>query len=114
MSDTYHRFYPTQIDRQGDDRVRVTWSDGQVRECTAGELRNRCPCATCREERSASSLDLPVLSLEKAQPLTVTGMKPIGSYAYNIAFSDGHDSGIYTFELLREMGKRIENGERDA
>jgi DUF971 family protein len=32
-------------------------------------------------------------------------MKPVGNYAYTIAFSDGHDTGIYTFELLRELGE---------
>jgi DUF971 family protein len=32
-------------------------------------------------------------------------MKPIGNYAYAIQFSDGHDTGIYTFELLRRLGQ---------
>jgi DUF971 family protein len=32
-------------------------------------------------------------------------MKPIGNYAYGIEFSDGHDTGIYTFEYLRELGE---------
>lgn len=31
-------------------------------------------------------------------------MKPIGNYAYGIAFTDGHDSGIYSLELLRHLG----------
>ena len=38
------------------------------------------------------------------QPMRVVGMKPVGNYAYGIEFSDGHDTGIYTFELLRELG----------
>ncbi len=32
-------------------------------------------------------------------------MKPVGNYAYSIEFSDGHDTGIYTFEYLRELGR---------
>jgi len=34
-------------------------------------------------------------------------MKPVGNYAYSIAFSDGHDTGIYTLELLRQLGRRM-------
>jgi DUF971 family protein len=31
-------------------------------------------------------------------------MKPTGNYAYGIEFSDGHDTGIFTLELLRSLG----------
>ena len=37
-------------------------------------------------------------------PLAIAGMKPVGQYAYSIEFSDGHSSGIYTLEYLRELG----------
>jgi DUF971 family protein len=37
-------------------------------------------------------------------PLSISGMQPVGQYAYKIVFSDGHDSGIYTLEYLRELG----------
>jgi DUF971 family protein len=32
-------------------------------------------------------------------------MRPVGNYAYNIAFSDGHDSGIFTFDHLFQLGE---------
>jgi DUF971 family protein len=38
-------------------------------------------------------------------PLKVTGMTPVGNYAYSIAFSDGHNTGIYPLTLLRELGE---------
>lgn len=47
---------------------------------------------------------LTVLAPEETVPLAVTGMKPVGQYAYSIEFSDGHSSGIYTLEYLRELG----------
>ncbi len=47
---------------------------------------------------------LPVLSTAEARPLTIAKMEPVGNYAYSIAFSDGHDTGIYTLELLRQLG----------
>jgi DUF971 family protein len=47
---------------------------------------------------------LTVLSAAETQPLKITQMHPVGRYAYSIHFSDGHDTGIYTLELLRELG----------
>jgi DUF971 family protein len=44
-----------------------------------------------------------VLSPAEVAPLAVTGMRPVGQYAYGIEFSDGHSSGIYTLEYLREL-----------
>jgi DUF971 family protein len=93
-----------------DNRLRITWSDGQVREYSQRELRDKCPCATCREERNApppSPLQLPIISSAEAQPLRIVAMKPVGNYAYSIDFSDGHDTGIYTLESLRELGNEV-------
>lgn len=103
--------YPTKLALSGDNRLLIEWSDGEKRSYSFGELRDKCPCASCREKRSqppAASGLLPVLSAAEARPLKVQGMKPVGNYAYSIEFSDGHDTGIYTFELLRELG-RLEN-----
>lgn len=100
--------YPTKLALSDDRHLLITWSDGVVRRYSFWELRNQCPCATCREKRLApppSPLALPIVSAEEAQPLNVVGMKPVGHYAYTIQFSDGHDTGIYTFELLRELGQ---------
>ena len=100
--------YPTKLELAGEDRLLIHWSDGQKRQYTFRQLRDACPCASCREKRSAQTKPanlLPMLSLEEARPLKITGMKPVGNYAYSIAFTDGHDTGIYTFELLRSLGE---------
>lgn len=99
---------PTAIERLADDRIRIDWSDGASRVYTARVLRDACPCATCREQRSAPApppTQLTVLSAAETQPLAIAGMRPVGAYAYNVAFSDGHDSGLFTFERLRELGE---------
>ncbi len=98
---------PTQLALAGPEGLQITWSDGQVRHYTFRELRDACPCATCREKRSqpAPATLLPVLSAAEAQPLKLKAMEPVGQYAYGIVFSDGHDTGIYTFELLRQLGR---------
>src|SRR5262245_54732228 len=101
---------PTNIQLREGNKLAIVWSDNQTREYTFQELRDKCPCATCREKRAqaAPAPLLPVLSLAETKPLTITEFKPVGNYAYSIGFSDGHDTGIYTLELLREIGKVIE------
>ena len=96
--------YPTKLELLGGNQLLIVWSDGQRRQYTFRELRDRCPCATCREKRNAPQPLLRVLSESEAQPLSILGMQPVGNYAYSINFSDGHDTGIYSFELLRELG----------
>jgi DUF971 family protein len=91
------------------DRLQISWSDGQTREYTVRHLRENCPCATCLEKRSAEPPPtlLPILRAEEAQPLRIAKMEPLGHYAYSIAFSDGHDTGLFTLELLRELGSVV-------
>lgn len=99
---------PSKLELASPDRLRITWNDGQVREYAVRELRDKCPCATCREKRNApesSALLLPIISDADIRPLRITAMKPVGNYAYSIDFSDGHDTGIYTLESLRELGQ---------
>ena len=99
--------YPTKLTREGDNSLAIEWSDGQRRVYSIAQLREQCPCATCREQRSAPAPLLPVLKPQAARPLAIAGMKPVGNYAYSIEFSDGHDTGIFTFERLRELGESL-------
>ena len=100
--------YPTKLELAGDRRLNIEWNDGQRRSYTFRELRDQCPCATCREKRTHEADRpaplLPIVTEAEMQPLGIVRMKPVGSYAYSIDFSDGHNTGIYTLELLRELG----------
>ena len=99
---------PTKLERTADRGLAITWSDGQCRAYSVRQLRDACPCASCREKRSQPPEPmgmLPVLSLRETQPLAITKMEPVGNYAYSIEFSDGHGTGIYTLELLRQLGQ---------
>jgi DUF971 family protein len=104
--------YPTGLSLPSPDRLLIEWSDGARLSTTVKELRANCPCATCREKYTQEAIapkpadlkSLKILTDAQLQPLRIVKMQPLGNYAYNIAFSDGHDSGIFTFELLRELG----------
>jgi DUF971 family protein len=100
-------FFPTALELTPDNRLLIDWSDGQRRQYSIRELRDACPCATCREKRSQPKdpLALPMLSAVQTQPLTIARMEPVGNYAYAIAFGDGHDTGIFAFDLLRHLGQ---------
>jgi DUF971 family protein len=98
---------PTALARDGDAAILITWSDGKTTRWSATQLRQACPCASCRDQRKADTEStaaapaaLPVLSAAEARPLKIESMRPVGVYAYNIAFSDGHSSGIFPFPML--------------
>jgi DUF971 family protein len=102
--------HPTKLEITADNRLRITWNDGQLRDYTFRELRDSCPCATCREKRNAPPSPpalLPIISDADIRPLRISAMKPVGNYAYSIDFSDGHNTGIYTLESLRELGEEV-------
>jgi DUF971 family protein len=90
--------------------VEIDWRDGHSSAWTFAWLRNACPCATCHEEREKSGR-LPGVPKPKpatllplyeapARPVEVT---PVGKYALRFKWSDGHESGIYSWEYLRRV-----------
>ena len=78
-------------------RLRLSWPGGETAEILAGPLRSACRCAWCTRARidgtfAASSGDV-----------AIERLVPIGDYAINIAFSDGHARGIYPWSYLRKL-----------
>jgi DUF971 family protein len=98
---------PTELKLLEDGRLLITWSDGQNLVYTPRLLRENSPDALTIEKRlydqEQPANELTILSPAELAPLTIRGMQPIGRYAYLIQFSDGHDTGIYTFERLRAL-----------
>ena len=89
---------PTQIERLA-DRLAVQWNDGHKREYSHKVLRAECPCARCKAEDP-----LRILSADaSSRDLTVVDIQPVGRYAIRLIWSDGHRTGIYTFEFLRRL-----------
>ena len=102
---------PRQLKLISDDCLQIDWSDGQSRQYSVRELRENCPCATCREKRRAPPpppTELTVLSPAETESLRITRMQPQGHYAYSIHFSDGHNTGLFTLETLQELGTVVQ------
>lgn len=106
--------YPVRLEKTDDRCLLIEWSDGVEQRTRFRKLRDNCHCATCLDKRLESSKEtsdgkpklsnvLPVLSMAETMPVDIVKMQPAGNYAYNIRFSDGHSSGIFTFELLRSL-----------
>jgi DUF971 family protein len=84
--------------------LRIQWSDGKSILYDPIQLRQHCPCATCNSERSRATAEGKVPQASGV-PVTISAMEPTGNYAYKITFSDGHSTGLFTLEYLRELGE---------
>ena len=97
---------PTSLRREGDG-LAIEWSDGARTFVAWHDLRKNCPCASCNEKRQKPADPFKLLSdreVAAGTPQPVR-MVPRGHYAYQIVWNDGHDTGIYTLELLRRLGE---------
>ena len=103
--------------------VDVVWSDGHSSHFEFAYLREQCPCAMCNDERekkaqnqekdeklkqehaapaSGPKLDSPLLPMFKPK-LKASAAHAVGNYALRIDFNDGHTTGIYSFDYLRNI-----------
>jgi DUF971 family protein len=80
----------------GRSELRLVWPDRRL-TLSASRLRAACRCADCRRARIDGAADPPAASL------MLTDVRLVGDHALNIAFSDGHDRGIYPWSYLREL-----------
>lgn len=101
MSSADPRFRPTGITPTEDGaRLAITWEDGVRSEYEPRFLRLNCPCAQCVDEMTG----IRTLRAERV-PADVypKAIHYVGRYALQFVWSDGHDTGFYTFEVLRGL-----------
>ena len=85
-----------------DNLLRILWDDDALSGYPFEYLRGWCPCAACQghgAERHFIKVDNPRL----------TGVSMVGNYALNPRWADGHETGIYTFEYLRELSEQLKS-----
>jgi DUF971 family protein len=81
--------------------LRIRWADGATSELDSEELRYDCPCANCVDEWTGERR----FRRENAKDVGIRKVEQVGNYAFSIVFSDGHETGIFTYQRLREFGE---------
>lgn len=117
---------PTAVDLKRDERLKLTWQDGTESSLAVSLLRHHCPCANCKiardgidphrlmrpatpeelgEKPKKKSIRLGVVptSVTTGGPVAVERAELMGNYAIKLFFTDGHDSGIYTWKYLKSL-----------
>jgi prepilin-type processing-associated H-X9-DG protein len=90
--------------------VDIVWADGHASHFEFVYLREECPCATCNDAREKKAslgaapapaiLSSPALPMFKPKPRAQAATQ-VGSYAIQFNFTDGHSTGIYSYDYLR-------------
>ena len=95
---------PTNIDISKSQGIDITWSDGHKSHYELGYLRERCPCATCSTQTKPAAVVVSSTSLPmyKERP-KIRDVEMTGRYAMRLIWNDGHSTGIYSFNHLREI-----------
>ncbi len=91
---------PIEIHR-GDRAIVLKWTADHETAYPARDLRLACQCAQCRNEMTGESLLVPNSVPDDVRPLSI---ELVGGYGFRVRWSDGHDTGIYTYESLYDAG----------
>ena len=91
---------PVQISVSRSRGLTIQWREGHRSEYPLRYLRDRCPCATCTETRGGADPS-PFPMFQPA--LRLVSVEPVCRYALKLQWSDGHNTGIYSWEYLRSI-----------
>lgn len=91
--------HPVAMSAEGTS-LRLQWNDGHVSVYPPAYLRLQCTCAHCVSENTGERI---IQSKDVAPNIHPLQADPVGRYAIQIAWSDGHKTGIYSFEHLRKI-----------
>lgn len=93
---------PREVNTEDPQVTIITWDDGTVMRYPNRYLRSMCPCAQCVNEVTGERM----ISLEAIDPaVRITAVSPVGRYALHFQWSDGHGTGLYSFDTLRKLGE---------
>ena len=91
---------PESVDLGEKGLLRIVWPGGREVSMASLALRDACPCAGCVEEGTGRKiLDRGSIPLD-IHPVEI---EPVGNYALKFHWSDGHETGIYSWSYLREL-----------
>lgn len=91
---------PREISQESNSLLRITWADEHVCDFAAARLRRACPCAQCVNEWTGQRTLKPETISDDVE---INDLNIVGRYALNFRWSDGHETGIYSFQYLRDL-----------
>jgi len=91
---------PMRVKRVSAFQTDMSWNDGHLSAYPSWYLRENCPCASCVEEFTGRRL---IRQGGIAADLERVNVEPVGNYALRFEWNDGHSTGIYTFDFLRQI-----------
>jgi len=93
---------PKEVDTKDPHVTVITWDDGKIMRYPNRYLRSMCPCAQCVNEVTGER----TLKLDAVDPeVRIMGVAPVGRYALHFQWSDGHGTGLYSFDTLHKLGE---------
>ncbi len=99
---------PTRIEKYSDTEMLLAWADQSEFAVTFVDLRFQCPCASCVDENTGKRT---LLRSEVAPDVHPLGVSLVGRYAVQVQWSDRHSTGMYHFdslyEICRKLGRRL-------
>lgn len=99
-----HAMTPRKISVKDKKFLYILWDNGEESKIILSNLRKNCPCANCMVDRQRRpSSYIPLLS---GIQTTLKDIKIIGNYALQLIWQDGHDLGIYSFEVLKKLSSK--------
>ncbi|HTP80854.1 MAG TPA: DUF971 domain-containing protein [Bacteroidota bacterium] len=93
----------TRIALASPDQLSIDWDDGHKSVISLKSLRDRCPCASCRGETVLLRTYTPAPQPDLPGKYSLKSAEQVGYYALQLRWGDGHETGIYTWELLRSL-----------
>jgi DUF971 family protein len=100
---------PREIKQEDDASLSILWGDDRRCRYGAAELRRACPCAQCVNEWTGERVLKPG---DISENIEIRDLSLVGRYALNFRWSDGHETGIYSFRYLRELCEAEDAGPR--
>lgn len=95
---------PKQIKIIDKDKLSLTWNDNTLSIISLKYLRDECPCAGCKGETILfKTFRPPKPTMLSPEMYKIKSINVVGEYAIQIAWKDGHNTGIYTWEYLKTL-----------
>jgi len=100
------RYTPKSVDVSNSDQLlTIGWADGSNSELPLFGLRKNCPCVECRGGHDKMGRFEPELfRIKPPREYKIIKAEPVGNHALKITWDDGHNAGMYRWDLLRQMG----------